>query len=59
MKNHISSILDLFPLGSHINAEHSLITGNLSIMELVKKYGSPLYIYDYETIRKQYEELTY
>tara|TARA_B110000116_G_C16775921_1_gene555753 strand:+ start:144 stop:1472 length:1329 start_codon:yes stop_codon:yes gene_type:complete len=56
MKNHISSILDLFPLGSHINAEHSLITGNLSIMELVKKYGSPLYIYDYETIRKQYEE---
>ncbi|MDG1989748.1 MAG: diaminopimelate decarboxylase [Dehalococcoidia bacterium] len=56
MQNNVSAILDLFPLHSRVDNEHALITGNLSVVELVKKYGSPLYIYDHETIRSQYEE---
>jgi len=38
--------------------EGVLITGNVNTLTLVKEYGTPLYVYDLEIIRKQYEALT-
>ncbi len=33
------------------------MTGNLDVLTLTKKYGTPLYVYDLEIIKKQYEAL--
>jgi diaminopimelate decarboxylase len=34
-----------------------LMTGGINLVSLVKKYGSPLYVYDLEIIREQYQAL--
>ena len=34
-----------------------LMAGGINVLSLVKKYGSPLYVYDLEIIREQYQAL--
>jgi len=34
-----------------------LIVGNVNALTLVKEYGTPLYVYDLDIIRKQYDAL--
>ncbi len=34
-----------------------LLAGNVNVLTLVKEYGTPLYVYDLEIIRQQYETL--
>ena len=36
-------------------SQFDLMVGNLSVRELVAMYGSPLYIYNAQTLRKQYQ----
>ena len=36
-----------------------LMAGGINVLTLVKEYGTPLYVYDLEIIRKQYEALKY
>lgn len=39
------------------NQDGILMAGNVNVLTLVKEYGTPLYVYDLEIIRKQYEAL--
>jgi len=39
------------------NKDGILMIGNVSVLTLVKEYGTPLYVYDLEIIRKKYEAL--
>jgi len=40
-----------------INGEYQF-AGNISVKELGEKYGLPLYVYDYDIIKRQYDRLT-
>lgn len=35
----------------------ALKIGNVNVLSLIKEYGTPLYVYDFEIIRKQYDVL--
>ena len=42
---------ELFPMRSSINAKDHLEIGGCDVVDLVNKYGTPLYIYDEFTLR--------
>jgi len=44
-------------MNSFENKDGILTAGNVNVLTLVKEYGTPLYVYDLEIIRKQYEAL--
>ncbi|PZC40785.1 MAG: diaminopimelate decarboxylase [Chloroflexi bacterium] len=56
MKHNNLLIDKLFPITTSVNADDTLTIGNLNIHELARKFGTPLYIYDYETIKKIYND---
>jgi diaminopimelate decarboxylase len=47
----MSSPLNLFPDTATISTQGTLCIAGYSLAELAQTYGTPLYIYDYETIR--------
>ena len=49
--------LDLFPVTTAINSSGSLAIAGHSLVELAKKWGTPLYVYDAETIISQVNTL--
>ncbi|ANV83000.1 diaminopimelate decarboxylase [Picosynechococcus sp. PCC 7003] len=49
----------LMPLSSTVNGQDHLVVGGCDVIELVKQYGSPLYILDEQTLRttcRQYRD---
>jgi diaminopimelate decarboxylase len=48
--------LDLFPITADINRHDHLVLGGCDCAALVRKYGSPLYVFDEATIRSQCRE---
>jgi len=48
--------LDLFPITADINRHDHLVLGGCDCATLVRKYGSPLYVFDEATIRSQCRE---
>ena len=50
---------NVFPHTAAINAQGHLVVGGCDVMDLAKEYGTPLYVYDEDTLRKvcrQYRE---
>ena len=43
--------VSLFPMGSKLSENGTLIVGGCDISNLAQKYGTPLYVYDENTIR--------
>ena len=43
--------ISLFPMGTRINDSGNLELGGCDAVELVKEFGTPLYVYDEVTIR--------
>ena len=41
----------LFPLSASVNAQDHLVLGGCDVADLLAEYGSPLYVYDEETLR--------
>ena len=41
----------LFPLSASVNARDHLVLGGCDVTDLLAEYGSPLYVYDEETLR--------
>ena len=41
----------IFPIDTHRNEAGHLVIGGCDVVDLVKEYGSPLYVYDEATIR--------
>ena len=56
MKDNNLLIDRLFPITTSVNSDDALTIANLNIHELAHKFGTPLYIYDYETIKKIYND---
>ena len=57
MQNTVNQ--SIMPLTTRVNESNHLEIGGCDTVELVKKYGSPLYVYDEEGIRtccRQYKE---
>lgn len=52
-----NSLLSLFPVSSSIGSDGSLHIAGHAIRELAEVYGTPLYIYDGETVRRQVTSL--
>lgn len=48
--------LDLFPMTAEVNRQNHLVIGGCDCVNLLKRYGSPLYIFDEATIRSQCRE---
>jgi diaminopimelate decarboxylase len=42
----------LLPLGAAVNAQDHLVIGGCDVVELIKEFGSPLYILDEQTLRE-------
>ncbi len=55
MNNTKELVSSLFPKNVTVDS-NSLIIGDLKISNIVEEFGSPLYIYDFDTIRKQYDD---
>lgn len=49
----ISTKLPLFPYNSTIDADGHLLLNGHSAVELARQFGTPLYVYDVQTIRRQ------
>lgn len=45
--------LALFPLNTRVNARENLTLNGLPVTELTARFGTPLYVYDVATIRRQ------
>ena len=56
MNNSKQLVSSLFPKNVSIDSDNDLIIGDLKITNIVKEFGSPLYLYDFETIKEQYDE---
>lgn len=54
MKNTINQ--SIMPVTARINAEGNLEIGGCDAIDLAEQYGTPLYLYDEETIRKSCRE---
>lgn len=48
--------LELFPITAEVNKRNHLLIGGCDLLGLLKRYGSPLYIFDEATIRSQCNE---
>jgi diaminopimelate decarboxylase len=46
----------LLPMTSKINSKNHLEIDGIDFAFLVKKYGTPLYVYDVETLRHQCQQ---
>lgn len=53
-----NKLLDIFPLTTTINAAGHLCIGGCDCINLVNRYGSPLYLFDEVTIRARCKEFT-
>ncbi len=49
--------LELFPVTAETNSRSHLVIGGCDCVNLLKKYGSPLYIFDEATIRSRCQEI--
>ena len=58
IKNTQTTKLELFPLSAEINSKGHLSIAELDTVELIEKYGSPLYVIDEETFRTRANEYT-
>ncbi len=56
MSTKIDQILKLFPLGARVNALHHLQIADCDCIDIARKYGTPLYVFDEYTIRYQCRE---
>jgi diaminopimelate decarboxylase len=54
-QNSLSGKLALFPLTTQVKQKH-LFIGACSVVELVKEYGTPLYVFDEFTLRSKCHE---
>jgi diaminopimelate decarboxylase len=52
----MSKRLELFPITADVNRHDHLVLGGCDCAALVRKYGSPLYVFDEATIRAQCRE---
>ncbi len=50
--------LDLYPVSSEINSDGELLIAGNDLNKLVKDFGTPLYLYDGQTIRNQIHNLS-
>ena len=48
--------LELFPITAEVNNRNHLLIGGCDCVALLKRYGSPLYVFDESTIRSQCKE---
>jgi diaminopimelate decarboxylase len=48
--------LPVYPLNTRVSPEGHLVIGGCDAVELARKYGTPLYIYDEETLRSKCRE---
>ncbi len=48
--------LPVFPLATQVNQQGHLVIGGCDVVELTAKYGTPLYIYDENTLRRKCQE---
>jgi diaminopimelate decarboxylase len=46
----------ILPLNSQVNAADHLVVGGCDVVELAQEYGTPLYVYDEQTIRARARE---
>lgn len=53
----VSSDLSLFPVSTTINSRGNLSIAGCDLAELAAQYGTPLYLYDGTTIRRQLDRL--
>ncbi len=53
---HRNPRFHLFPNGTTINAAGHLVVGGCDTYDLAKEYGTPLYVYDEQTLRHQCRE---
>ena len=48
--------LELFPITAEVNSRNHLLIGGCDCVGLLRRYGSPLYVFDEHTIRSQCRE---
>ncbi|MEL7228066.1 MAG: diaminopimelate decarboxylase, partial [Cyanobacteria bacterium J06576_12] len=56
---HTSPNQNLLPLSAAVNDQDHLVVGGCDVLDLVKEFGSPLYILDEQTARtacRQYKQ---
>lgn len=46
----------LFPYGTSVNKANNLVIGGCDVVDLVSKYGTPLYLFDEQMLRKRCRE---
>ena len=49
----LSDRLAVFPMGSSVSAENHLLVGGCDAVELAREFGTPLYVFDEQTLRGQ------
>ncbi len=52
----LSDRLVLFPQGTSINAQNHLVLGGIDAVELVRRFGTPLYVFDEAALRSKCAE---
>ena len=48
--------LALFPLAAEVNNQGHLVIGGCDVVDLVKEFGTPLYLFDESTLRRRCRE---
>ena len=48
--------LALFPLTAEVNNQGQLVIGGCGVVDLVKEFGTPLYLFDEATLRQKCRE---
>ena len=48
-----SQVLPLFPKGARVNDSNHLEIGGIDVVQLAAEYGTPLYVFDEQTLRDQ------
>lgn len=52
----VKEVLTLFPEGTKVDATNHLVIGGIKATDLLKRYGSPLYIFDEDSLRNKARE---
>ncbi len=52
----VKEVLSIFPEGTKVDASNHLVIGAIKATELLKKYGSPLYVFDEDSLKGKARE---
>ena len=52
----VKEVLPIFPEDTKVDASNQLVIGGVKATDLLKKYGSPLYVFDEDSLRRKAQE---